>query len=791
MLFSNTGILGINARNLLFIRPFNKEKSVEIADDKLKTKAFLSARGIPVPKLLAVINNRQELENFNPFKLPGEFVLKPNLGYGGQGIIPILGRNNGRFTGPDGQTFSKDDLYEHMKHILSGDFSISDRADRAFFEKLIVTDDLLGKYSYKGLPDIRIIVHNLVPVMAMLRLPTIESNGKANIHLGAIGAGIDLAKGEVTHLLYRHKIIKEIPGQGPIRGLKIPFWDELLKIASKAQLATNLGYMGADIAIDKHQGPVLLEINARAGISIQLANLTPLRKRLEKLDEVNIKSVEKGVRLAKDMFGYSIEKDIKSLSGKKVIGIYEHLEFFHHNESIESVAFINTSRKKSYISLKLAKQLGIIKSKKQKDIDKLTIKLKFKLAGTKLTSIFKLDKNIRKKYDVIIGNRDLTGQFLVDASINNLLSEKSSGQTSKIFISNYDPIETDRQICKVNSQLRFLSFLRPTNFSEESKKFQADHSYNPQFIYKEPDQDFQQLKKHLLKIKYDDSDLGKLFHKKILELHNRLDIISARGSESFSDLSKIGFGFPTAADLDEIRYSPNRIHSTKHLKKYTSLELKYIFEEVLEQYGIHNWRVILRENMISKCMVNQNKKVLIKKNSFFNEQRVKDLVIHEIETHLLTSRNGSLQKYKLFNYGFANYLETQEGLAINNVLSQSPHHTEARHKEILTEAIYLADKLSLVELFQKLREKKLSEKSAMDICFRVKRGIGDTSKGGSFTKDYCYFSGRKKIKAFLDEGGDLRDLYHGKYSVDDVNIIKNISSFKIPPLLPKWLNKDL
>jgi len=119
----------------------------------------------------------------------------------------------------------------------------------------------------------------------MLRLPSVESEGKANLHLGAYGAGIDLAKGVVTYLTHRGKIIKEIPEIGSVKGLKIPYWDDILRIACQSQLASNLGYMGADIAIDKFLGPVLLEINARAGIGIQLANLSPLRKRLEKSRE--------------------------------------------------------------------------------------------------------------------------------------------------------------------------------------------------------------------------------------------------------------------------------------------------------------------------------------------------------------------------------------------------------------------------------------------------------------------------------------------------------------------------
>lgn len=786
MFFSTSGILGINARNLLYIRPFNKEKSIEIADDKLKTKAFLSARGIPVPKLLGVIGCIEEMPKFSFKKLGTEFVLKPNLGYGGDGIIPIIRKQDNTFISSKNKSYTKLDIIDHIKNILKGDYSVTDKPDKAFFEKLIISDEILGSYSYQGLPDIRIIVHNLVPVMAMLRLPTAESGGKANLHQGAIGAGIDLAKGEITHLIHRNKIIKEVPEFGSIKGLKVPFWDDVLRIACKAQLETNLGYMGADIAIDKHIGPVLLEINARAGLGIQLANLQPLRKRLEKLENVQVSTIEKGIRIAKDMFGYSIEKDIKNISGKKVIGMYEPIEFLNLTEKLESIAFINTSRKKSYISLELAKQLGIIKSKKAKNIEEISAKLKFKLSGKKIISIFKIDKQIKKKHQVIIGSRDIAGQFLVDTSINNHISTKNNN-TNKFFLSHYNPLETDRQLSKLNNQLKFLSHFRPLNFNEEISKFEINNNYNPQFIYDEFEDHYQQFKKSLKKIKYDESELGQLFKRKGEELELQLELIEARGSQEFTNISSRLYGIPTLSDIEEIKKLPILLKTSKAFKKYSSYELKALFEEALNDYGLKDWRVAISDKILARCITNKNKKILIKSNSIFSEERVKALIIHEVETHLLTAENGNRQKYKLFSYGFANYLPTQEGLAMHNVLTNSDLKSEEVHKNKLTESIYLSQTMSFAELYDNLRNKNLTEKSALDICLRIKRGMTDTSKGGSFTKDYSYYRGKKVMKEFLDRGGDSRDLYHGKYSADDLPVIKTISKFQTPSLLPKWL----
>ena len=281
------------------------------------------------------MNNKLIISWFNPIffnSLPSSFALKPNTGYGGEGIIPVTGKEHGQYITAGNKKFSENELKDHIRDILDGRFSISNVSDSAFFEQYIFADERVAKYSYEGLPDIRIVVHNLIPVMAMLRLPTRESNGKANLHLGAVGVGIDIAKGETTHISYKNKIIDELPdGLGKIKGLKIPHWDQILTIASNVQLITNLGYMAVDICLDKNSGPVLLEINARAGLGVQIANLAPLRNRLERIQGIKVTNPKKGVRIAKDMFGNVVEKEIANLSGKQVINTEEKVEIIQKN----------------------------------------------------------------------------------------------------------------------------------------------------------------------------------------------------------------------------------------------------------------------------------------------------------------------------------------------------------------------------------------------------------------------------------------------------------------------------
>ncbi len=524
MFFKNKGILGINARNLLYMRPYNPKKAVKLADDKIRTKQFLSARDIPVPKLYAMIKEHSELDKFDFNTLPNSFVVKPNQGFGGEGIIPIVEKKDKEYITASGKRISKDQLIDHIKDILDGRFSISNVSDYAFFEQYIIADDKIGKYSYGGLPDVRVVVHNLIPVMAMLRLPTKESEGKANLHMGAVGVGIDIAKGETTYCTLKNKIIDELPDKkGDIRGVKIPFWDEILEIASKVQLVTNLGYLAVDICIDKNSGPVLLEINARAGLAVQIANLAPLRKRLERIEGVKVTTPAKGVRIAKDMFGNVVEKEIHSLSGKHIIGSEEKAEIIQKNGTFKLNAKIDPLKSSSVIDEETALNAGLLESTEAYDDEKSTLKLKFYLKDKRLQTVVDVEKIQDKNYKMIIGKRDLK-DFLIDPQqrltpSENKMSEQKKKEEAKTpdqkkYTRSINFAETDQQINKVDAKIKLLFHLRPLNLEEEKKKFFEDNKYNPQFEYPQLKFDSPELIEDLHKIKTETLRSGRSLRKR-------------------------------------------------------------------------------------------------------------------------------------------------------------------------------------------------------------------------------------------------------------------------------------
>lgn len=795
-IFNSKGILGINARNLLYIKPFNPKKAIQLADNKIKTKKFLAARGIPVPKLINTITTREEAEAFNFDSLPNQFVLKPNCGFGGEGIIPIANKKDGYFITVNGDKVTKQEMLDQIIDILDGRFSIASASDTAFFEQLLIADKSVGAYSYEGLPDVRIIVYNLIPVMAMLRLPTKESKGKANLHQGAVGVGIDIGSGKATYIARRNKIIEEIPGFGRVDNLKIPFWDEILLMASKIQLATNLGYLAADIAVDKNSGPVILEINARAGLGVQIANLAPLQKRLERIKGIRVTTPEKAVQIAKDMFGRIVERKAEAAPAKQIIGKKEEVELILKKGIKKIKAAIDSSVERTIFDVDLAKELNLLDSDDYND-EKSTLKLKFSLKESRIATIVDLE-NITGDCKLVIGTRDLNN-FLIDPTIKHIeRSEDGAGGASQRAPTHHikrakkikNNFEIDQEITNIDNKLKLLFHLRPSNLKEEREKFFKDFNYNPQFTYPQIQFDPSNLKDKLEKLETDDSPIGLLFAAKKEELIKKIELIESVDTDDLTQKSENLFGVP---DEELLKECETILMETDKLKNkdeanIDASEAKNRFEEIFVKYGLHDWKVKIKDELVTDCVAGKASRLLLRKDAKFSESRLESLIVHEIETHILTAENGSHQPFGILNRGTANYLITQEGLAIYNVTKHLNKSIGDSFKALaLVVAINTALSDSFVKVFEKMLSYGISIEDAFRVTLKVKRGLGDTSRPGAFTKDLIYFKGYKEIVEFVENGGDIKDLYLGKINHKDIEVIKKIKGLNKPKYLPKWL----
>lgn len=799
-IFTNKGVLGINARNLLYIKPYNPKKAIKLADDKIKTKQFLSARNIPVPKLYGIIKDINELEKFDFNALPDSFALKPNTGYGGEGIIPVIETRDGYYHTAGGGKYGKEELKDHIRDILDGRFSISNVSDFAFFEQYITADERIGKYSYEGLPDIRIVVHNLIPVMAMLRLPTKESKGKANLHMGAVGVGIDIAKGETTYISYKNGIIEELPdGLGKIKGLKIPYWDKILTIASTVQLVTNLGYMAIDICLDKNSGPVLLEINARAGLGVQIANLAPLRRRLERIKGVKVSTPVKGVRIAKDMFGNIMEKEIAQVSGKQVIGTTEKIEIIQKHGTIRITGRIDTSKKVSILDEETAIKSGLLENTEDYDDEKSTLKVKFTLKNKRIHTIVELEKIPGKDYKMIIGTRDLK-DFLVDPGTDTTKKETTGKKVFSDSIRfNAQPAakkinyyEIDRQLEQIDNRIKLLYHLRPINLESEKVKFFTDEDSNPEFEYPQLKFDALELINELGKIETDNSLLGTIFGAKKQEIIQKIHLLESIDEDGFTAHSIELYGQPDTEDyeacLQHIKENLNK-KSMEETETVNAEQARLKFENAFAGYDLSKWKVKIKENLVSNCVAGKNNSLFLKTDAGFSNGRIEELIIHEIETHILTAENGKSQPYEIFRSGLANYLTTQEGLAMYNVEKQSGKNFTTNFKALAhVIAIYESLNHSFIEVYNKLIKLGLHPEQAFRSTVKAKRGIINTSQKGSFTKDYIYFKGYFEVKKFVENGGNIKDLYIGKFNLKDLDTVNKIPGIKKAKILPHWLN---
>jgi alpha-L-glutamate ligase-like protein len=293
------GILGMNQRNADFVLPGNPRLRYPLVDDKRQTKRICESHDIPVPRTYFILERLRQIRGFaRAVAAHREFVLKPAQGAEGRGILVVADHDGLVCTTSSGQRIGFEDLRYHIENTLAGLYSLAGQADCVIVEQRIVRHAVFACVAVGGTPDIRVIVFRGVPVMAMVRLPTAASRGRANLHQGAIAAGVNLRTGRTFGGVCANRAVANHPDtDARVAGIDMPCWDNLLRAAMTLADALGMDYIGIDFVLDAVLGPVVLEANARPGLAIQIANRRGLVPCLQHVERAGDRALDHAARL--------------------------------------------------------------------------------------------------------------------------------------------------------------------------------------------------------------------------------------------------------------------------------------------------------------------------------------------------------------------------------------------------------------------------------------------------------------------------------------------------------------
>jgi hypothetical protein len=809
-------ILGINKRNINYITKLNPAKEIRLADNKFQTKEFLSVRWIPVPQTFAMIKNRFQLQTYDFSQLHTDFVVKPNKWSRGRWIMVTSIVDADKISPPtwlqkyistvsnflhywyndwhlpqyalktENHILTPDQYKRRCVQILDGWYSLWNQKDSILVEEKIIPGAGFEVFCKYGLADLRIICYRLTPIVAMLRLPTTISGGKANLHAWGIGLGINMWTGRVTSLMQGRTVYqKNFPEAfAYLYHKKIPFWDDVLLYSSKIQFFVNLWYMALDRVITKN-GPKLLELNARAGMEIQNVTLSGLEKRLQKINDIKVYTPEQGVALSHNLFGQLKHDD----HNKKIIYLSQKGKISNpHNDTIKSVTVrvkCDLSKSKNYMSPKVAQ---IIKKTNWSDYNLF-------LPDTEITfkyPTFHLSKSLISNQITLW--KDILSDFLIKPI--DTFDPKIHFINAKYIIE--DEISLlhyiDQKISSIKTYTNTTKILRPTNYLEEFDNFVTyKGDYNPSFKYKFPqDKELQQAQDVLQKLqeKYFGpnrlikSKFGILLKEKIQEQIQKIGLIKAYKNQDFWLIQKYNQLLYWKFDIHIVDQAEQKIQSHTPIKRsilWRSLskeEIKSTILHRLHDKEITGVKVRFVDNTFSRLSVTIGaiSKINILSTWDIRAKELEALLAHEIDVHLVRHIQWSKKGRNIFRSGTSGYLKDEEWLAIYNAIQIGEKFTNTNNIYYKYYLCYLAQSLDfkwLVAYISHMKEKSLS-KTAFKTALRLKRGIKKTNiihPGTVFYKDKLYLEWYQKITHRIANGWDINKLMIWKIKIEDLEYI--------------------
>lgn len=337
-----------------------------------------------------------------------------------------------------------------------------------------------------------------------------------------------------------------------------------------------------------------------------------------------------------------------------------------------------------------------------------------------------------------------------------------------------------------------LDLINPTNSITEKDNFFASYKkytqYNPKFNYLEKiDFENEQRELELIKTNLKNSLAEQIISNRVNSLLKEIQLLNTVNTKKFCNSSKNVYGEPNNS---EVKLALETL-SEKIKESKNTLNAEQMRKELQKHLTNTGFEAKLKSNMSAKASVNLTKKKLyLNSNSNFKKNDAIRLKAHEIETHIYRHLNGLNQPLKILSKGYGEeYLKTEEGLAIFN--EEQNKASSIEQNKIIAARLYAVRYALTHDFFDTFEEMKkyFSEEEAYTLTQRVKRGILINEKG-SFTKDYCYYSGLIKIKEYYQSGRSLKSLYYGKISLGEIKIVNKIKGIKEPNYLPNYMSKN-
>jgi len=783
-----------------------------LANDKYKSKKFLNERWIPVPKTFDLITNRTDLYNYDFSRFADEEVIaKPCNGSRGRWIYrikPIVTPEDAHLIWTNSmfdRFFTQQSPYpnqwykvgsevlpdqalrRYLVDVLDGKNSMGRWGDNLLLEELIIPGSGFEKFCEQWLADIRVIVFNLIPVAAMLRVPTEESDGKANLDRGGIGLGINVSTGKIQSMFQNGVIHKQnFPEPyASFENKKLSYRNDILSYSSKVQYFANLWYLALDRVITQ-EWPKLLEINARAGLKFQLAAILPLRNRLDKIKDMKVSDPEKGVEIAKTLF---TEDKGQLISASKVIYLSQHAKLKKKSledriTTMDVVVDVDIKRQRTTIGKQVKSFLW--KKNKSYTLELATNHVSFR--------DFQYKDSSKTEDNTIIIWRDLAQDYYIKPikkifTWSHIISNKNlvEHEIDKLHI-------LDEKLYKIGRSLNLSRILKPVNYLDQLDNFITRNGhYNPKFIYNWPsDKKLHSVYKQLMRFKerYFDHSSGfkspfaNLFLHKIDELLQKHDLLVAYKKQDFAQILKANiwlFGPLNEEYLKEAKWMifDHENDDIKLWRKLKSLEIREYILSYLKQQGYSWVNVYFDANTTSRLTVVRSANTItikIMQGVVIREKDLQATLAHEVDVHVRRFKNWAKTWRHILRQGTANFIADEEGLAVVESLKYLPEWYERKWRFLRYYYLSLVNTKDFAWIASVIMGLgNFTLRKAFSSVLRVKKWIQNTwfiDPWAVYYKDKVYMDGQKKVQWWIDEGGDTESLMLGKMKIDDLEYVR-------------------